>query len=68
MQEIKYLVRSMLTFKSKNILTQISDIDVKISNHQELIPEMTISTSAVRYQDGNPPQLIVMSMLSGACL
>jgi hypothetical protein len=54
-QEMKYLVRCLLTFKSKNPLAQISDIDVRILNSMDLVKDMLIEYSPVRYVDGKPP-------------
>ena len=58
----------MLTFKSKDPLSQVSDISVKVMNPAFIASAYQIECSPVRYQPGQPPQVIVMCMVKQASL
>ena len=67
-QTIRYLIRLMLTFKSKDPLYQVSDVSVKVMNPSFLMSCYQIECSPVRYVPGQPPQAIVMCMMKQASL
>lgn len=67
-QTMKYLVRSLLSFKCTNMLASVADISVDMANKQGLKDAMQIECSPVRYQAGQPPQVIVMTMVKESCL
>ena len=67
-QTMKYLVRSLLSFKCSNVLASVADIAVDVPNKQGLKDQMQIECSPVRYQAGQPPQVIVMAMVKEASL
>ena len=48
-QSIKYLIRTLLTFKSKDPSSQVSDISVKVMNPSHLASSYLIECSPVRY-------------------
>ena len=51
-QVMKYLVRSLLSFKCTNVLATVADISVDIANKQGLKDALQIECSPVRYQSG----------------
>ena len=65
---MKYLIRMMLSFKSDNVLSTISDVSVDIMNKAAISNQMQIECSPVRYQPGQPPQVVIMAMLKEASL
>lgn len=67
-QSIRYLVRLMLTFKSKDPLCEVSDVSIKVMNPAHLQSSYQIECSPVRYAPGQPPQVVIMCMIKQASL